>query len=116
MYTLWNPLDTAQDFLMTLHYGDGSGQYVKAIHLAGRASVMIDVGMLLMEYEPDVDGNLIPAYMQEGTVTFSNPKGRTAWMTLAVCGAFYNPRKGTCGPYWTYCYGYDDPEVGFSQW
>ncbi len=116
MYTLWNPLDTAQDFLMTLHYGDGSGQYVKAIHLAGKASVTIDVGMLLTEHEPDVNGDLIPAYVQEGTVTFSNPKGRAEWMTLAACGAFYNPRKGTCAMFWTYCYGYDGFDVELNPW
>ncbi len=32
-------------------------------------------------------------------------------MTVAVCGAFYNPRKATCGPYWTYCYGYSEFDV-----
>jgi len=101
---------------MTLHYGDGSGQYVKPIHLAARASVMIDVGMLLMEHEPDVNGNLIPEYIQEGTVTFSNPKGNTAWMTLAVCGAFYNPRKGTCGDICEDCYGYGNFVVDDDPW
>jgi hypothetical protein len=32
-------------------------------------------------------------------------------MTLAVCGAFYNPRKATCGEVWTDCYAYEDPEA-----
>jgi hypothetical protein len=32
-------------------------------------------------------------------------------MILAVCGAFYNPRKATCGEYWVECYGYNDLEV-----
>jgi hypothetical protein len=33
-------------------------------------------------------------------------------MTLAVCGAFYNPRKATCGTtYCVYCYGYSGPHV-----
>jgi hypothetical protein len=65
------------------------------------------------EHEPDVNGNLIPAYIQEGSATFASPKGKTAWMTLAVCGAFYNPHKGTCGMYWTYtyCYDYSNPQV-----
>jgi hypothetical protein len=42
-------------------------------------------------------GNLIPNYIQEGSAVFSSPKGRAEWTTLAVCGAFYNPRKATCG-------------------
>jgi hypothetical protein len=36
-------------------------------------------------------------------------------MTLAVCGAFYNPRKATCGTtHRVYCYGYSDPQVAVS--
>jgi hypothetical protein len=47
---------------------------------------------------------------------FSNPKGRAHWMTLAVCGAFYNPRKATCGTtYWVVCYGYTDPQVALTH-
>ena len=72
---------------------------------------MIDVGMLIAMAQPDANGNLIPNYIQEGSVVFSNPKGRAQWMTLAVCGAFYNPRKATCGEWCEYCYGYCDAEV-----
>ena len=111
MYSLWNPTNTDQDFVVTLHYGDGSGQYVMPLHLAAQASTTIDIAMLIAMRQPNANGNLIPNYIQEGSVVFSNPKGRTQWMTLAVCGAFYNPRKATCGPYWTYCYGYCDFEV-----
>jgi hypothetical protein len=61
--------------------------------------------------KPHANGNLIASYIQEGSVMFSTPKGRTQWMTLAACGAFYNPRKATCGEYWVDCYGYTDPQV-----
>jgi hypothetical protein len=81
------------------------------VHLAAQASTMIDIGMLIAMGQPHANGNLIPNYIQEGSVVFSNPKGRAQWMTLAVCGAFYNPVKATCGEWWTYCYGYSDPEV-----
>jgi hypothetical protein len=111
MYSLWNPTNTDQDFLVTLHYGDGSGQYVLPLHLAAQASTMIDIGMLIAMRQPDANGNLIPNYIQEGSAVFSNPKGRTQWMTLAGCGAFYNPRKATCAPVWIYCYGYSGFEV-----
>jgi len=56
--------------------------------------------------QPDANGNLIPSYIQEGSAVVSNPKDwaepRTVrygaeWMTVAVCGAFYNPRKSTSG-------------------
>jgi hypothetical protein len=115
MYSLWNPTNTAQDFVVTLYYGDGSGQYVMPLHLAAQASTMIDIGMLIAMAQPDANGNLIPNYIQEGSVVFSNPKGRTQWMTLAVCGAFYNPRKATCGEYWIYCYGYSNETVSPSS-
>jgi len=58
---------------------------------------MIDIGMLISMAQPDANGNLIPNYIQEGSVVFSKPKGRAEpctvwygaqWMTLAVCGAF----------------------------
>jgi hypothetical protein len=82
-------------FAATRCYGLGSGQYVTPLHLAAQASTMIDIGMLISMAQPDANGNLIPNYMQEGSVVFSNPKGRAQWMTLAVCGAFYNPPRGT---------------------
>jgi hypothetical protein len=56
---------------------------------------MIDIGMLISMSQPDANGNLIPNHVQEGSVVFSNPKGRAQWMTVAVCGALYNPRKAT---------------------
>ncbi len=111
MYTLWNPAASAQDFVMTLYYGDGSGQYVMPIHLAPQASTTIDIGMLIAMRQPDQDGNLIPAYVQEGGVVFSNPKGKAEWMSLVVSGAFYNPRKGTCGVTCIVCYGYSGASV-----
>jgi hypothetical protein len=112
MYSLWNPTNTDQDFVLTLHYGDGSGQYVMPLHLAAQASTTIDVGMLIAMGQPDANGNLIPSYIQEGSAVVSNPKGPAQWMTVAVCAAFYNPRKATCGgPYCIDCYGFDDEEV-----
>ena len=111
MYSLWNPTNTDQDFVVTLHYGDGSGQYVLPLHLAAQASTMIDIGMLIDMRQPDANGNLIPNYVEEGSAVISNPKGRAQWMTVAVCGAFYNPRKATCAPVCTYCHGYCDFEV-----
>jgi hypothetical protein len=81
MYSLWNPTNSAQDFVVTLYYWDGSGQYVMPLHLAAQASATIDIGMLIAMGQLDANGNLIPNYMQEGSVVFSNPKGR-AQMSL----------------------------------
>jgi hypothetical protein len=51
---------TAQDFVVTLYYGDGSGQYVMPVHLAAQASTTIDIGMFIAMAQPDANGNLIP--------------------------------------------------------
>jgi hypothetical protein len=112
MYSLWNPTNTDQDFVVTLHYGDGSGQYVLPVHLAAQASTTIDIGMLIAMGQPDANGNLIPSYVQEGGAVVSNSKGPAEWMTVAVCAAFYNPRKATCGGvYCVMCEGFAGPEV-----
>jgi hypothetical protein len=98
--------------VVALHYGDGSGQYVMPLHLPAQASTTIDIGMLIAMGQPDANGNLIPSYIQEGSAVVSNPKGLAQWMTVAVCAAFYNPRKATCGgPYCIDCYGFDDEVV-----
>jgi hypothetical protein len=44
------------------------------LHLAAQASTSIDIGMLIAMAQPDANGNLIPNYIQEGSVVFSNPK------------------------------------------
>ncbi|MFZ0959500.1 MAG: hypothetical protein WAO35_01240, partial [Terriglobia bacterium] len=80
MYSLWNTTNTDQDFVVTLYYGDGSGQYVLPLHLAAQASTMIDIGMLIDMRQPDANGNLIPNYVEEGSAVISNPKGRAQWM------------------------------------
>jgi hypothetical protein len=46
------------------------------VHLAAQASTSIDTGMLIAMAQPDANGNLIPNYIQEGSVVFSNPRGR----------------------------------------
>jgi hypothetical protein len=72
---------------------------------------MVDVAMLLAEQQPDANGNLFSGNIQEGSVSFSNPKGNAEWMTFVVSGAFYNPRKGTCVCQCGYCVGYSGPQV-----
>ncbi len=111
MYTLWNPTNKAQDFLLTLFYADGLGRYILPVHLAAQASSTIDVGRLKMDQTPDASGNVIPDLEEEGGVEISSPKGHAQWMTVVVSAAFYNPHRGTCGCICIYCNGYSNPEV-----
>ncbi len=111
MYSLFNPTNRAQDFIATIHYGDGSGVYQIPVHLEAQASTMIDMMMLIGEKRPDVHGNVIPPTVQQGSVVFESAKGNAQWMTLVVSSGGYNPRRGTCGVNCTQCYGYSGPSV-----
>ena len=111
MYSFWNPTGSPEDFVVTLHYGDGLGQYTLPVHLAAQASTMIDVAMLKAGQTPDATGNPIPEMEEEGSIAISNPKGNAAWMTVVASGAFYNPHKGTCNCQCVYCVGYSGPDV-----
>jgi len=105
MYSLWNPTGSAQDILVTIYYGDGSGKYTVPVHLDAQASTMIDMAMLIAEIKPDADGNVIPPNIREGSATFSNAKGKNAKISLAIAAGIYNVSTATCGSDCPYCCG-----------
>jgi hypothetical protein len=97
MFSLWNPTDKAQDILMTIFYGDGSGKYILAEHLNPHGSTMIGMAMLIAEKKPDANGNVIPAGITEGSASFENPEqGHN--MTLVIAGGTFNVADATCHP------------------
>src|SRR5438128_885362 len=65
MVTLWNPADEAQDFLFTLFYA--SGHYRYPVHLGPRATFVFNISQLVQSSIPDVDGNVIPVGIHEGS-------------------------------------------------
>ncbi len=109
MFTLWNPLESAQDFVVTFFYGDGVGEYQLPVHLDSQASTMIDMAVLIEMKEPDAVGNVIPASVQQGSAVFASAKGKAEWMTLVVSGGVFNARAATCGlPTCITCNGFSD--------
>src|SRR5271169_2815225 len=96
MFNLWNPIDEAQDISVAFQYGDGSGEYDMPVHLDPQASTMIDLGMLISEKMPDVNGKLIPGSVREGSASFvsADPSKR---MTLVIAGGTFNVMTATCG-------------------
>lgn len=112
MFSIWNPIDAPQDITATLYYGDGSGQYHLPIHLAPQASTMLDVAMLIMEKTPDINGNVIPLGIEEGSASFdSAAHDSTAYdgkkrVTTVISGGLFNTGNATCGMLCTYCNGY----------
>jgi hypothetical protein len=111
MYSLLNPTNSAQDFIVTFYYGDGSGQYKLPVHLDAQASTMIDMAMLIAMREPDPQGNVIPPNVLEGSAVFASAKGERQWMTLVLAGGLFNPRTATCGTVCTSCCGYSTVTV-----
>ena len=66
-------------------------------HLAGQASTMIEMAMLIAESKPDSDGHVIPARVREGSAEFGNVKGRTETITIVIAAGIYNVATATCG-------------------
>ena len=113
MFSLWNPTDAPQDIVATIYYGDGSGVYHLPIHLAPQASTMVDVAMLIMDAKPDLDGEVIPANIREGSASFASAAhgeapGGEGKMTVVISGGVFNVSEGTCGSICNYCNGYSN--------
>ncbi len=107
MFTLWNMTTSAQDFLVTFYYGDGSGKYDLPVHLDAQESTMIDMAMFIEMRQPDADGNLFPAGVREGSAVFASAKGMREPMTLSVSQGTFNVQAATCGiPICISCCGY----------
>jgi hypothetical protein len=106
MFTLWNPTDKQQDFLVTFFFGSDGGQYKLPVTLGRNASTTIDVSKLIAAQQPDPDGHVIPFGTREGSMVFSSAKGMTQWMTLAISIGILNVQAATCGGTCTNCCGY----------
>lgn len=105
MITLLNPASAAQDIVGTFYFGDGSGKYTVAVHLAPQASAIIDLAMLVAEGKPDASGNTFPPNIREGSAQFASASGNRAWMNLVIASATYNVTIATCGENCVYCCG-----------
>jgi hypothetical protein len=103
MVTLWNPADEGQDFIFTLFFSGGSYKY--PIHLEPRATRMFNVSEISSNQIPDVDGNLIPATVHEGSAEIAGAQADNEQILIAWASGTYNVRKGTCGPHCYTCNG-----------
>jgi hypothetical protein len=98
MYTVWNPGDTAEDLLVTLHYGANGDTYRLPLHLEPYASEMFDIGELIRTQQLDEDGKTIPFDAAQGSVIVGSAAGAPEdLINIAFAGGIYNPTKATCG-------------------
>lgn len=112
MYTVWNPLDVPQDLLATLYYGSAGETYKIPLYLDAHASAMIDIGELVRNRQSDPEGKIIPLDVQQGSLELSGTVGEPGdFITVALSGGIYNPRKATCGLSCTTCSGLTDAGI-----
>lgn len=112
MFSLWNPQPEAEDVLVTFYYADGSGKYQLPVHLAGEASTMIDMEMLIMSQQPDADGHVIPSTVRLGSATFASAKGKTQPLTLNISVGTFNVETATCCTNKVNCCGWSNFTTG----
>jgi hypothetical protein len=97
MVTLWNAADEAQDLIFRLMFE--GGHYDFPIHLGPRATHMFNVSEIVRRQLPDVEGNVIPSGITEGSAELMGAQGEVDSILVAMDAGIYNVRKATCGTY-----------------
>ena len=97
MVTLWNAADEAQDLIFRLMFE--GGHYDFPIHLGPRATQMFNISEIVRSQLPDVEGNVVPAGIIEGSAELMGAQGEVDSMLVAMEAGIYNVKKETCGGY-----------------
>lgn len=97
MVTLWNAADEAQDLIFRLMFE--GGHYDFPIHLGARATQVFNISEIVHSQLPDVEGNVIPMGITEGSAELMGTQGEVDSMLVAMDAGIYNVRKATCGTY-----------------
>ncbi len=93
-FTIWNHGGSAENLVLTLYFDGGS--YKLPIHLAAKASVMLEMEAILARQTPDADGATIPANVFEGSAKLSGSRGEVEHINATVTASSYSPAKATC--------------------
>ncbi len=94
MVTVWNPSSEAQDFTFTLFFT--GGHYGLPVHLEAKASRSFDISELTNGALPDVDGNMVPASVHDGSAQLSGSQGEAEHILVVFDAGTYNVQKATC--------------------
>ena len=111
MITLWNAADEAQDLIFRLMFAGGHYDY--QIHLEPRATQMFNISEIVRSQVPDVDGNVIPVEIAEGSAELMTAaKSEVDSVLVAMEAGIYNVKKATCGTYSCQtCHGVTDASL-----
>jgi IPT/TIG domain len=104
MITLWNPADEAQDLVFKLFFT--GGHYLVPIHVEARATRSINVSDITQNSGPDVEGNIVPPAVHEGSIKIAGSLADNQNVLVAIDAGIYNVRKATCQVICYICDGY----------
>ncbi|HZS26726.1 MAG TPA: hypothetical protein VFB76_05820 [Candidatus Angelobacter sp.] len=106
MFTLWNPGEQDEKLLVTLYFM--GGHYKIPVQLAAKASTMFNISDIIMERQPDPDGNRIPTFIRQGSAVISGPEDEPDTINVVVEAGTFNAKTKTCAGQCQTCYGYTD--------
>ncbi|HEY1575942.1 MAG TPA: hypothetical protein VGF82_02600, partial [Terracidiphilus sp.] len=95
MVTMWNPADEVQSFTFRLVFS--GGHYDRLMTLEPRATYMFSISEIMASPGPDLDGNVIPPGVHEGSAEIVGIEADNQSILIAEDSAIYNVRKATCG-------------------
>jgi hypothetical protein len=72
------------------------GHYDLQAHLSPRATRMFNISEIIQNQMPDMDGNLIPSSVHEGSAKISGTQAENEHILVAMDEGIYNVRKATC--------------------
>ena len=105
MVSLWNHSGQAEDLLVTLYFKDG--HYKLPVHLEAKQSAMFNLLQIIKARSPDVDGNIIPTSVRQGSIVVSGPQDETQTINVSINAATFSVRDATCNTVCHQCTGFD---------
>jgi len=106
MVTVWNPSAEAEDLAFKIFFSGGN--YTFPIHLEPRAMNTFIVSDIVKSQIPDLDGNVIPPSVVEGSATIQGTRSDVEHIFVNMDAGIYNVKKATCGWKCEYCSGASD--------
>lgn len=87
------------------------GSYKYPVSLGPRVTRAFNVSEILNSQAPDVDGNLVPLTVHEGSAEISGSRGETEQIAVGIAAGIYNVQKATCGNPCNTCNGITETEL-----
>src|SRR5439155_26140199 len=87
------------------------GRYDFPRHLGPRGTQVFNISEIVRSQVPDVDGNVVPVGITEGSAELMGAQGEVDSMLVAMDAGIYNVKKGTCNYSCETCTGVTDASV-----